>query len=97
MCRRPSLYRSPADACPAENGPWSINPDLTLKPRASSWNKVSNILFVDQPLQTGFSVARNRSEMARTMANVADDMLDFVLGWFKQHKLFQQHEVRFTV
>jgi cathepsin A (carboxypeptidase C) len=30
-----------------ENGPYTINPDLSLNPNAQSWNKVSNLLYVD--------------------------------------------------
>ncbi|KAI1109168.1 carboxypeptidase S1 [Nemania sp. NC0429] len=39
----------------AENGPCFINSDLEPKPRPSSWNQFYNVLYVDQPVQTGFS------------------------------------------
>jgi cathepsin A (carboxypeptidase C) len=38
-----------------ENGPFSINDDLSLKVNQYSWNNVSNVLFVDNPIGTGFS------------------------------------------
>ena len=38
-----------------ENGPYSINDDMTLKANAQTWNKISNLLYVDQPVGTGFS------------------------------------------
>jgi cathepsin A (carboxypeptidase C) len=38
-----------------ENGPFSINDDLTLKNNPYSWSDVSNIVFVDNPVGTGFS------------------------------------------
>ncbi|KAF2967522.1 hypothetical protein GQX73_g6073 [Xylaria multiplex] len=39
----------------AENGPCFINSDLEQELRNSSWNQFYNILYVDQPVQTGFS------------------------------------------
>ncbi|KAI1734115.1 carboxypeptidase S1 [Xylaria scruposa] len=38
-----------------ENGPCSINSKLEPEPRLSSWNQFYNVLYVDQPVQTGFS------------------------------------------
>ncbi len=41
-----------------ENGPYTINDDLSLNPNAFSWNKISNLLYIDQPVGTGFSSAK---------------------------------------
>ncbi|OTB09998.1 hypothetical protein K445DRAFT_310263 [Daldinia sp. EC12] len=38
-----------------ENGPCHINRDLSPEPNPWSWNKNYNLLYVDQPVQTGFS------------------------------------------
>ncbi|CAJ0747450.1 24740_t:CDS:10 [Entrophospora sp. SA101] len=38
-----------------ENGPWRINSDQTLRLIDGSWNEYANVLYVDQPVGTGFS------------------------------------------
>ena len=38
-----------------ENGPYRINPDLTLSTNSSSWNSYANYLVIDQPVGTGYS------------------------------------------
>ncbi|KAJ8115936.1 hypothetical protein ONZ43_g4549 [Nemania bipapillata] len=38
-----------------ENGPCFINSKLEPEPRLSSWNQFYNVLYVDQPVQAGFS------------------------------------------
>ena len=39
----------------AENGPFKINKDLTLRINPYGWDKTHNMIFVDQPIGTGFS------------------------------------------
>lgn len=39
----------------AENGPFHIKKDLTLESNDYGWDVGHNIIFVDQPVNTGFS------------------------------------------
>jgi len=56
-----------------ENGPYQFNPDGSLKQNPFSWNNISNLLYVDQPIGTGFSHGgihdvRNEDEVANDLA-----------------------------
>ena len=42
-----------------ENGPFKINDNLTLKLNPYSWNTNANMLYVDQPVGTGYSYGPN--------------------------------------
>ena len=41
-----------------ENGPFSLNADLTLSYNQYSWNKHAHLLFIDQPIGTGLSTGQ---------------------------------------
>lgn len=41
-----------------ENGPYEINDDLSLKKNEFSWNNKANVIYVDQPVGTGYSKAK---------------------------------------
>lgn len=38
-----------------ENGPCHVNPNLTTSENPWSWNQKYNLLYLDQPVKTGFS------------------------------------------
>lgn len=39
----------------AENGPFTLNEDLSLKDNPYGWDVSHNVIYVDQPIGTGYS------------------------------------------
>ena len=60
-----------------ETGPFDINEDLTLSQRQYSINNFADVLYIDQPLGTGFSNCSNKDRIPRTEAGVVKDVLTF--------------------
>jgi len=57
-----------------ENGPYKWGADKKLESNPSSWNSNANLIYVDQPIGTGFShssiidLVTNEDEVAEEMA-----------------------------
>ncbi|XP_060524569.1 retinoid-inducible serine carboxypeptidase-like [Cylas formicarius] len=69
-----------------EIGPW----DVHLQNRSFSWVNFANILFVDNPVGTGFSYIEEGSDgFAKDNAAIARDFLEFLNGFFEKFPDFQ--------
>ncbi|KAL2525887.1 Serine carboxypeptidase-like 49 [Abeliophyllum distichum] len=68
-----------------ENGPFTIANNLSIVRNEYGWDKVSNILYVDQPIGTGFSYSSDRRDIRHDEKGVSDDLYDFLLAFFKEH------------
>ncbi|KAL6053741.1 Carboxypeptidase [Balamuthia mandrillaris] len=73
-----------------ENGPFHITPLLELQPNPYSWNKVANLLYVDQPAGTGFSIAKSTYVKNSTVA--AEDMYSFLQSFFAKYPRFRDSD-----
>ena len=47
-----------------ENGPYSINHDMSLTETQFGWDRFHTTIFVDQPINTGFSYSKVSPESA---------------------------------
>lgn len=63
--------------------------DRDLKPRKTNWVQASSVLFVDNPVGTGFSYTDKPDSYATDVATVASDMLVLLQHFFAQSKDFQ--------
>lgn len=46
----------------AENGPFKINKDLTLEDNPDGWDVSHNMIYVDQPIGTGYSYSTDPAD-----------------------------------
>jgi len=71
----------------AENGPWHFkdpsNPN-TLYVNPYSWNNNATVVFVDQPVGTGFSYA-DANVYERNEDEVASDVYQFTQGFYQKY------------
>ncbi|KAB1265842.1 Retinoid-inducible serine carboxypeptidase [Camelus dromedarius] len=63
--------------------------DSDLKPRRTTWLQAASLLFVDNPVGTGFSYVNNSDAYAKDLATVASDMMVLLKVFFDCHKEFQ--------
>eukprot|EP01087_Luapelamoeba_hula_P007668 TRINITY_DN1873_c0_g1_i1.p1 TRINITY_DN1873_c0_g1~~TRINITY_DN1873_c0_g1_i1.p1 ORF type:complete len:439 (-),score=66.33 TRINITY_DN1873_c0_g1_i1:42-1358(-) len=68
----------------AENGPYKLVGNSTLIRNPYSWNSFANILYVDQPVGTGFSYTEDGRDYVHDEEQVANDMYSFLQQWFKR-------------
>ncbi|KAL0320202.1 UNVERIFIED_CONTAM: Serine carboxypeptidase-like 49 [Sesamum radiatum] len=79
-----------------ENGPFTIANNLSLVPNEYGWDQVSNILYVDQPVGTGFSYSSDRRDIRHNEKGVSDDLYDFLQAFFKEHPELAENDFFIT-
>lgn len=73
---------SSLDGALLELGPLRVNDDKKLYFHQDSWYSRSDLLFVDQPLGTGFSQGKEK-EYDTTLEEVAQNFLDFLRNYYE--------------
>jgi carboxypeptidase C (cathepsin A) len=70
-----------------ENGPYRFDPTKadTIIPAKTSWNEHYHVVYVDQPVGTGYSYCPADNCYATTLDSVGDQMVDFFGEFFKLH------------
>ncbi|KAJ6817183.1 serine carboxypeptidase-like 42 [Iris pallida] len=61
-----------------------------------SWNKVSNLLFVESPAGVGWSYSNTSSDYTTGDEKTADDMLMFLMGWYDKFPEFKSRGLFLT-
>ncbi|EQC36354.1 hypothetical protein SDRG_06459 [Saprolegnia diclina VS20] len=76
-----------------ENGPCSVSADGThTVPNPHSWTNNANVIWVDQPIGTGFSYGA-KGDYDHNEFDVAQNMHAFLNGWRDAHPKFANHKL----
>ncbi|GJQ74020.1 hypothetical protein Trydic_g18944 [Trypoxylus dichotomus] len=62
--------------------------DLDLNPRNFTWVKDVNVLFVDNPVGTGFSYVERTNLLTTTNREIAEDFVEMLRGFYKANPEF---------
>lgn len=79
-----------------ENGPFTIAKNLSLVWNEYGWDQASNLIFVDQPIGTGFSYSSDRRDIRHNEKGVSDDLYDFLQAFFTEHPEFAENDFYIT-
>ncbi|XP_074590746.1 serine carboxypeptidase-like 42 [Curcuma longa] len=67
-----------------------------LQINKKSWNKVSNLLFVESPAGVGWSYSNSTSDYNTGDESTANDMLTFLLRWYEKFPEFRARDLFLT-
>ncbi|KAL8558528.1 hypothetical protein ACOMHN_038852 [Nucella lapillus] len=79
-----------------EHGPFYINKDIKLIPRDITWNKNYSMLYVDNPVGTGFSFTKSEAGYVTNEVQVGRDLYSFLEQFFQIYTEYQQNEFYVT-
>ncbi|RLN46716.1 hypothetical protein BBJ29_008316 [Phytophthora kernoviae] len=73
----------------AENGPCTVNDNLSTSTNPYSWTTVANMVWVDLPANSGFSYSTVAEDDEFTDERVAESVFWFLQRFFKKHRELQ--------
>lgn len=79
-----------------ENGPFHITRNISLAWNDFGWDKVSNLIYVDQPTGTGFSYSSDDEDIRHNEEGVSNDLYDFMQAFFKEHPQYLKNDFYIT-
>lgn len=75
-----------------ENGPFSISAEQKLLPRKFSWHINHNLIYIDNPVGTGFSFTDSDDGYAKNEVDVGRDLLEGLKQFFQLFPHLQKNE-----
>ena len=87
---------SSMDGALMEIGPYRLKDDAHLVYNEGSWDEFANVLFVDNPVGTGFSYVDTDSYV-QELSDMADQMVVFLEKFFSLFPEYAQNDVSQTI
>ncbi|KAI8515364.1 hypothetical protein Bbelb_061770 [Branchiostoma belcheri] len=75
-----------------EMGPFYITKDAQLMMRKTTWVSEYSMLFIDNPVGTGFSFTDSDAGYARNQTNIADNLYNALLQFFQIYPGYQKND-----
>ncbi|XP_009607411.1 serine carboxypeptidase-like 50 [Nicotiana tomentosiformis] len=86
-----------------ELGPWRVSSSLrhnvehiSLEPNPGSWNRIFGLLFLDNPIGTGFSIAASPEEIPRNQNDIAKHLFVATRKFLSLDRSFKTRPIYFT-
>ncbi|MED6207322.1 hypothetical protein PIB30_034644 [Stylosanthes scabra] len=77
-----------------EVGPWTFSEkSFTFRPNSGAWNRLFGLLFLDNPIGTGFSVAASQNEIPTDQNGVAKHLFAAITTFLKLHPEFKHRPI----
>lgn len=75
-----------------ENGPFYVTSNVTLAPRKYSWSISHNLIYIDNPVGTGYSFTENDNGYASNETQVGRDVHNALVQFFKLFPELQNND-----
>lgn len=79
-----------------ENGPFTVNDKLELVSREHAWTNNHSVLYIDNPVGTGFSLTGNQHGYADNQTQVGKELYSALVQFFKLFPELQKNEFFIT-
>ncbi|KAL3510596.1 hypothetical protein ACH5RR_029997 [Cinchona calisaya] len=79
-----------------ELGPWRVSSNVSVEPNPGAWNRIFGLLFIDNPIGTGFSIAASLQEIPRNQHDVAKHLFIVIKKFIKLDGLFKTRPIYVT-
>ncbi|MED6137662.1 hypothetical protein PIB30_067039 [Stylosanthes scabra] len=74
-------------------GPWLLTETFTLEPNPGAWNKLFGLLFLDNPIGTGFSIASSLQEIPTDLEGVAEHLYVAITGFLRRNPVYKHRPI----